>query len=133
MLRGYRSKDWQQEYERTYTPPANETRQENKKRQLTISWWQKKVIQTLWGQLIILWKLRNNECHGWDKESRELARRDILHKELAHIYQRKHEYPVRVQSLLRESYERHTTETVTKIADWLDAYKGTFDVTWSPD
>ncbi len=83
--------------------------------------------------MIILWKTCNDERHGWDKESRNSARREVLHKELEMIYDRKHEYPVRVQWLLRESYELHIQETVTKLADWLDAYKGTFAVTWAPD
>ena len=95
--------------------------------------WQKKVIQTIWGQMINLWTLRNNERHGWDTESRDNARQEVLHHELAEIYHRKHEYPIRVQRLLRSSYETHITETVTKIVDWLDTYKGTFAVTWSPD
>ncbi len=95
--------------------------------------WQKKLLQTLWGFMIQLWILRNNERHGWDKESRDQARREVLHSELKDIYTRKHEYPLRVQRLLRTSYESHVTESVTKIADWLDAYKGTFAITWAPD
>jgi hypothetical protein len=95
--------------------------------------WQKKLVQATWEQMIALWKTRNDERHGWDKESRNSARREVLHKELEAIYIRKHQYPVRVQSLLRGLYKIHITETVTKIANWLDAYKGTFAVTWSPD
>jgi hypothetical protein len=95
--------------------------------------WQKQTIQTIWGSLITLWKTRNDERHGWDKESRDSARREVLHKELEELFDRKQEYPLRVQWLLRGSYEIHIQETVTKIADWLDAYKGTFAVTWSPN
>jgi hypothetical protein len=91
--------------------------------------WQKQIIQTIWGSLITLWKTRN----GWDKESRDSARREVLHKELEELYDRKQEYPLRLQRLLHGSYEIHIQETVTKIADWLDAYKGTFAVTWAPD
>ena len=49
------------------------------------------------------------------------------------IYGRKELYPQRIQLLLRESYEVHIQETVTKLADWLECYKGTFAMTWSPD
>jgi hypothetical protein len=59
--------------------------------------------------------------------------RYVLHHELAEIYGRQHEYPARVQRLLRASYELHIQETVTKLSDWLECYKGTFAITWSPD
>jgi hypothetical protein len=97
--------------------------------------WQKKLMQTAcWSLMIQLWKTRNDERHGWDNESRDRARPEVLHKELEEIYNRKHQYPVRVQQLLRSSYVIHIQDTVTKIADWLDAYKGTFAaVTWAPD
>jgi hypothetical protein len=31
--------------------------------------------------MIALWKTRNNERHGWDQESHNSARREVLHKE----------------------------------------------------
>jgi hypothetical protein len=95
--------------------------------------WQKQLIQTLWTSMIVLWTTRNAERHGWDAESKESAKRELLHNELEAIYDRKQQYPRRVQRLLRGSYEIHIQETVTKLADWLDAYKGTFAVTWAPD
>jgi hypothetical protein len=52
--------------------------------------------------------------------------RYVLHHELAEIYGRQHEYPARVQRF-------HIQETVTKLSDWLECYKGTFAITWSPD
>jgi hypothetical protein len=133
MLRGYWSLEWQQAYEKTHPTPDSESRKERNKRQRKMKRWQKKVIQNTWGSMISLWKTRNDERHGRDKESRDSARREVLHKELEDLYNRKNEYPARVQRLLRDSYEVHIQETVTKIADWLDAYKGTFNVTWSPD
>jgi hypothetical protein len=133
MLRGYWSTQWQREYEQTYLPPQEEDRTAKNKRTLQMQRWQKQLIQTVWHSMIALWKLRNDERHGWDAESREAARREVMHHELAEIYDRKDDYPARVQRLLRPSYETHIQETATKIADWLDAYKGTFAVTWSPD
>jgi hypothetical protein len=133
MLRGYWTNEWQKAYERTYVVPAEEDRKERNKRTLTMTRWQRRILQNTWGTIIKLWTTRNEERHGWDKESRESARREVLHIELADIYDKKHQYPVRVQRLLRGSYEQHIQETVTKIADWLDCYKGTFAITWSPD
>jgi hypothetical protein len=95
--------------------------------------WQKKMLQATWSLMIMLWAIRNNEHHGWDKESHDSAKWEVLHKELENIYNWKHEYPARVQWLLWDSYEAHIQETVTKIANWLDAYKGTFIATWSLD
>jgi uncharacterized membrane protein YgaE (UPF0421/DUF939 family) len=91
--------------------------------------WQKKLIQTLWGSMIKLWDLQNKERHGVDKESCHLTRREVLHSQLAKIYARKLEYPLWVQQLLQTSYKNPITESVTKIAYWLDAYTGTFAIT----
>jgi hypothetical protein len=132
MLQGYWSKEWQLAYDNSYSTPTEETRKENQKRKLHMARWQKKLIQTVWGSMIKLWKLRCDERHGWDKESRDRSRREVLHKELEAIYDRRQQYPQRVQRLLRPSYEIHIQETCTKLADWLEAYKGTFAITWSP-
>jgi hypothetical protein len=83
--------------------------------------------------VIQLWKIRITEHHGWDAESKESARREVLHKELEAIYDQKQQHPRRVQRLLQASYEIYIQESATKLADWLDAYKGTFAVTWAPD
>ncbi len=133
MLRGHWSKEWQQAYEQSYQSPSEETRKERNRRHLTMARWQKKIIQSTWGFMSQLWTLRNDERHGIDKATRDSARREVLHKELEELYNRKDEYSLRVQRLLRTSYEIHIQETVTKIADWLDAYKGTFSLTWNPD
>jgi hypothetical protein len=133
MLLGYWSREWQQANGMTYHTLTTETRKERNKRHLTMTRWQKKLIQSTWGSMIALWTIRNKERHGRDKESQDNAPREVLHKELEYFYDRKDNYPVPAQRLLRDSYEIHTTETVTKIADWLVAYKGTFNVTWSPD
>ena len=133
MLHGYWTKQWQVEYEKSYDAPPNESRKDKNKRLRHMARWQKKIIQTIWASSIKLWKTRNDERHGWDKESRDSSRRKVLHKELQEIYDQKNEYPQRVQRLLRASYEIHIQETVRKLTDWLDAYKGTFAVTWSPD
>ena len=89
--------------------------------------------RTLWGSMISLWNLRNEERHGWDQESKDRSRREVLHAELADIYTQKLEYPRRVQALLRGSFDLHIQDTATQIADWLDCYQGTFAVTWQLD
>ncbi len=133
MLQGYWSKEWQAAYDKSYMIPTEEAPKERNKRLRHMARWQKTMIQTVWGSMIQLWKIRNDERHGLDKESRDRCRREVLHHELATIYGRKQQYPQRVQLLLRESYEVHIQETVTKLADWLECYKGTFAMTWSPD
>jgi hypothetical protein len=97
--------------------------------------WQKKILPTTWSLLIMLWKTHGmtNDTRGWDRESQDSSWREVLHKELEDIYSQKHGYPLRVQRLLRGSYDIHINESTTKIADWLDAFKGTFAVTWSPN
>jgi hypothetical protein len=134
MLRGYWSNKLQKAYVQTYQVPDEETRKEKLKHQLYMGRWQNKVIQTTWRLTIQLWQTHNDEHHGWDKESRDLARREVIHHELAEIYARKHQYPIRVvQQLIRQSYAIHVQETVTQLGNWLNTYKGTFSVTWAPD
>jgi hypothetical protein len=133
MLQGYWSQEWQAAYETTYHPPDEEERKAKTKRLRDMTSWQKTMIKTVWTSMIHLWKLRNDERHGWDTESRDRSRREVLHHELAEIYERKNEYPARVQRLLRASYEIHIQESVTKLSDWLECYKGTFAITWAPD
>jgi hypothetical protein len=133
MLQGYWSSEWQTAYEHSYQIPRDKDRKTKNKRLIQMVLWQKSTIQTVWGAMIALWKLRNDERHGWDKESRDQSRRKVLHYKLAEIYDRKNEYPIQVQRRLRESYAVHIQETATKLADWLEAYKGTFAITWSPD
>jgi hypothetical protein len=133
MIKGHWSNEWQKAYDNTYTEPTEETRKEKNTRKRSMDRWQKKIIQTIWGSMVQLWTTRNAERHGWDQDSQDSSRREVLHEELEDIYLRKHEYPERVQRLLRNSYEEHIQETVTKLADWMDAFQGTFAMTWSLD
>ncbi len=95
--------------------------------------WQNKLIESTWGLMVKLWTTQNDGCREWDKESCNSARREVLHKELEYLYKCKQEYPIPVQHLLQALYNIHIQESATKIADWLNTYKGTFIVTWSPD
>ncbi len=89
MLCGYWTLKWQLAYNRTYKIPDSETRKEKLKRHQQMTRWQSKVIQTIWRNLIQLWKLRNVKRHGRDKESRDNARGEVLHHELEEIYLKK--------------------------------------------
>ncbi len=129
MLHGYWSTEWQKEYINSYQAPIEE---ENKARILriaTMGLWQKRMIQTTWTQMIGLWKLRNDERHGRDTETKEKAQREILTNEIKLLYTNREQYPNRVQKLLRASFETHCTERVSNLRDWLDAYRVTFEVT----
>jgi hypothetical protein len=44
--------------------------------------WQTQIIRTIWTSMISLWKLRNDDRHGRDKETKELARHEVLTNEL---------------------------------------------------
>jgi hypothetical protein len=126
MLCGHWTQEWQKAYESTYQAPSEETIKDKKMAEENHT--------KMWGLMIALGTLlHNDKRHGWDKESRDRLQQEVLHYELEEIYTRKHQYPERVQKLLRTSYDLHIQETVTRIADWLDAYKGTFAVTWHPD
>jgi hypothetical protein len=133
MLQGYWLQEWQVAYEATFNTPITEEQKDKTKPLLHMSRWQKNIIKTVWGVMIKLRKLRNDEHHGWDQESRGRSCHKVLHYELEEIYNHKDEYPQRVQNLLQASYKIHMQETVTKLADWLEAYKGTFAIAWSPD
>jgi hypothetical protein len=73
MLQGYWAKEWQQCYHTTYSPPAEESPDARTKRFTTMARWQTSLIKVLWTHMIALWKLRNDEHHGIDKDTRELA------------------------------------------------------------
>jgi hypothetical protein len=99
MLQGYWSQEWQMTYKRLHQVPTDEDRKAKNKHILQMARWQKLIIQTVWDVMIKLWKIRNDERHGWDQESRDRSRREVLHHKLAEIYGRKHEYPQHVQNL----------------------------------
>ena len=133
LIRGYWAKKWQHAFETSQQQAQDETDTQRKIRERQMPRWQAKVVQTLWHGLIQLWQLRNEERHGRDAESREAARRSVIHHDLAEIYGRQQQYPQRVQKLLRRDYNTHILESITKLEDWVDAYKGTFAITWAPD
>jgi hypothetical protein len=90
--------------------------------------WQAQLIQRIWTSIIALWKICNDDRHGRDKETKELARHEVLTNELQHLYLNSNQYPVVVQNLLRSSFNAHCEDTSSQIEDWLHAYRVTFQV-----
>jgi hypothetical protein len=91
--------------------------------------WQNRIIQTTWTIMIQLWKIRKDEQHGQDAETRDQARPKVSQNEIEVLYSERDLYPLRVQKLLRPSFETHCHERVTKLQDWIDSYRVTFRVT----
>jgi hypothetical protein len=100
MMRGYLSNGWQPTYEQTHQVSTGKNQKDWNKYLIKMAGWQKKILQTKWSLLIKLGTTRNDEHHGWDKESRDKATCEVLHKELQALYLRKQEYPLQVQLLL---------------------------------
>jgi hypothetical protein len=63
-----------------------------------------------------IWQILNNQ-HGGDRESREIVRWEVLHKELEYLYDRRPHYPLQVQWILCQLHTIHIEESITKIAD----------------
>jgi hypothetical protein len=89
---------------------------------------QAQLIQKIWASMIALWKIRNDNRHGCNKETKELARHKVLANELKPLYLRRDQYPVVVRNLLQSSFHAHCEDTSSQIEDWLHAYRVTFQV-----
>jgi hypothetical protein len=87
----------------TYTTPEEEKADGKSKRLTGMDRWQSHLIQIIWKHMIALWKLRNDECHGRDKETRELARHTVLTNKLKVLYLNSNQYPPVVQNILKTS------------------------------
>ena len=129
MLHGYWSVEWQREYIHGYQVPIDEDTKARTLRTAAMVLWQKRMIQTTWTQMLELWTLRNGECHGRNTETKEKAQREVLTNEIQLLYNNREQYPLRVQKLLRTSFEVHCNERVSNLRDWMDAYRVTFEVT----
>jgi hypothetical protein len=129
MLQGYWSQKWQEEYTNSYQVPLEEDTKARTLRMAAMAIWQNCMIQTTWTQMISLWKLRNDERHGRDTESKAKAQREVLTNEIKVLYTNRERYPPQVQKLLQTSFEVHCTERVSNLRDWIDAYCVTFKVT----
>ncbi len=129
MLQGYWAKEWQHSFVRTYLPPDEETPADKSKRQIKMGRWQASVIRITWTGMIALWKIRRDERHGRDADTREAARHEVLTNELKVLYSNRDQYPPAVQRLLRSSYDIHSRDKSARIEDWLNAFRVTFQVT----
>ena len=128
MLQGYWAPGWTTAYRDTYVTPIEESSKDRSKRLTGMERWQTQLIQSIWTHMISLWKLRNDERHGRDKETRELARHTVLTNELRLLYLHRNKYPQEVQAILKNSFDDHCKDKASKIDDWLNAYRVTFQV-----
>jgi hypothetical protein len=128
MLQGYWASEWQTAYSNTFVPPMEETPAERSKRITNMARWQTQLIRTIWTSMIALWKLRNDDRHGRDAETKELARHEVLTNELRGFYINRDQYPATTRNLLRPSFEVHCQDKASLLEDWLDAYRVTFNV-----
>jgi hypothetical protein len=78
----YWTKEWQHAYENTYSIQTEETHKQRNKHMCDMEPLQKKVLQTLLSSMITLWTTRYKERHGRDKDTRDSARRKVLHSKL---------------------------------------------------
>jgi hypothetical protein len=53
----------------SYATPAEETPADKTKGATDMDRWQTRLIRTTWTGMIYLWKIRNDERHGCDKET----------------------------------------------------------------
>ena len=91
--------------------------------------WQAHLVRTIWTGMIALWKIRNDDRHGRDAETKEKARHEVLTNELRILYDNREHYPPSVQNLLRPTFDEHCGDKSYKINDWLNVYRVTFQVT----
>jgi hypothetical protein len=98
LLQGYWSSDWHDAYRRTYQVPAEETSKDKSQQLISMERWQSQVIRTVWTSMIGLWKIRNDNRYGRDKDTRELARHEVFTNKLKELYQNRDQYPVEVQN-----------------------------------
>jgi hypothetical protein len=78
--------------------------------------------------MIALWKIRNDDRHGQDAETKELSRHLVLTNEVWLFYTDRDHYPIKVQNLLHPTFDEHYQDKSYKTKDWLNAYRVTFQV-----
>jgi hypothetical protein len=128
LLQGYWAQEWQLAFLTTYTPPTVETPKDKAKRHIQMDRWQTRIIRTIWTSMIALWKIRNDDRHGRDAETKETSRHEVLTNELRLFYTNRDQYPIEVQNLLYPTFEEHYQDKSYKIENWLNAYRVTFEI-----
>ena len=129
LFHGHWALEWKQAYQETYATPAEETPVAKTKRHTTMDRWQSQLLKTTWKCMIDLWKIRKDDRHGRDAESREQARHEVLSNELSLLYTNQHQYPDHIRNLLRPNVVGHIQDTADQLDDWLQAYRETFAAT----
>jgi hypothetical protein len=128
MFQGYWASEWQTAYIDKYATPAVENTADKLQRQTNMERWQAQLIKTVWTNMVNLWKVRNEEQHGRDKETRENACHEVLTNELKLLYDNREQYPDGVQNILQNTFADHCRDKASQIEDWLNTFCMTFQV-----
>jgi hypothetical protein len=81
--------------------------------------WQKQFIVKIWKQWEKLWKLRNEEVHGRDIETRAQAERQEIQRELREVYNNRNQMEPRIQELLYREEHQHMQRPLWVTRNWL--------------
>ena len=129
LLHGHWAKEWQISYQTSYATPADESIADKSKRHIHMRRWQTQLIRTMWTSMIAMWKIRNDDRHGRDKETREEALHEVLKNEIHKLYAHRDQYPIGVRNLLQPTFADYSGDTASQLEDWLHAHRVTFKVT----
>ena len=81
--------------------------------------WQVTIISSLMDQWFDVWKLRNQDVHGHDAHSRDVAARAEVERRLRALYAMKDKMEPSVQVLFYDTIEEHFVHTLIQNQNWL--------------
>ncbi len=82
--------------------------------------WQVAIITAFWEQWYDLWKLRNDDVHGYDASSRAIAEKREVARGLSRIYDQRNHMEPSLQALLYPDVETHMEQSsMGAIKSWM--------------
>ena len=81
--------------------------------------WEQKLIQEIWKQWTILWKIRNELVHGSNNTTRQAAHRDHTNRELSRIYDQREHLESATQQLLFPEINEHLQRPHWVTRNWI--------------
>jgi hypothetical protein len=81
--------------------------------------WQVKMITLLWKQWQELWLLRNQDVHGHDAATKELAEKKEVRRRLEQIYDKRFHMEPSAQALLCHDIQHHLRQPNWVLKNWL--------------
>lgn len=81
--------------------------------------WQIKLIRLIWKEWMNLWKMRNEDLHGRDTETRAITERREVEQALREVYERRNHFEPRVQELLLREEHEHMQRPIWVTRNWL--------------